>query len=211
LLAGEPSEPATQSESVFGEAKALNQSKHGSGQAVVQFPPLPPSPKEPRIVKRVFARFPKADPDEVLRFITERFPREIYEFRTLSIYDEEEAVQFLSELVLKSLRLLKTGESAPSLLALILELEALEDRVESQAAEVLQLKGAGRKKAIGELTETVGKAVNVRLQIKEVEINQVERELEGLKTLLRKMKQSRKDMVSRRVYLLTGERVAGRL
>jgi hypothetical protein len=186
---------------VFGEQE----------QAVVQFPPMPPTPGEQRIVARVFSRFPEANRDDILRFIMQRFPREIYEFRALSMHDEEGAVQFLSELVVRSLRLLDTGKRDPSLLELILEMESLEERAESQASEILWLKGAGREKAVKTLTETVDELVGVKLRIKEFEVNQVERDLEGLKSLLRRMKRSRRAMVSRRVFELTGTSAAGTL
>jgi hypothetical protein len=160
---------------------------------------------EQEVVRAAFVSFPDADEKEVMAFIQKDLTREMYEFRMLAMRDMRGAVKFLLNLVQDAVALLDAKKRDPARYAKMIRERELEKAAEEQARAARMSDGEGRKKHLEELRKVLDEAFKVRQELIGEDIQDMEKDLQKLKALVKKRRQSQRMIVSRRITELTRE------
>ncbi len=172
---------------------------------VPRLPQLPPPPPDWDYVSRMtFARFPEADREATLLFIHQHFPRETKQIRLASATRPDRAMEALTDLVHKSLGLLKTQQENPELFEKLMRQHRLERQAQSLAAAVGQTQGESQKKILKKLQAVLAEAFEIKQSLMKDELEALARGVNDLRVLVEKREQNRQAIIERRLSELTG-------
>ena len=166
---------------------------------------MPPIPNETEVVRAVFATFPDVDPAQVISFIEEQFPLEMYAFKNALLRKREDAVQIFTSLVRESLAVMAVESRDPQRFNKILEQKKSERKAVESAEASRRSKGAPREEALAELRDSLSKAFEIKQELMKTEIADLASELQKLEKLIARREKNREAIIARRVGQMTGE------
>lgn len=161
--------------------------------------------REQKVLHEVFGRYPGVDRDHVMEFLREHFPREMKRFRSVVAHDEEAAGLLLAGLVSQAMELLETKDHDPRRFARLLEQRKLERKAESLAELLADERETNRDGIIRALRDVLVQVFEIKQQLMQADVAEMEADLEELKQLVQKREAHRKEIITRRLKDLTGE------
>lgn len=170
------------------------------------YPPLPPTPPSMDFVARVVRdRFPDVDADSVQAFINDQFPEEMLRCRELAGVEPDEAVAALTQIFHDAIGLLDMRRDRPDLYEKSMAEIRLERRSRRLAALAGKAEGGEKDSYATELKAVLEEMFELRQDLMKAELEDMERDLDRLRALIRKRQENRAAIIERRLGDLTGE------
>lgn len=166
---------------------------------------LPPVPGEEELLDTAFRRYPEADRAEVMAFLKEQLPEELYAFKLRAMRRREDAVEYLANLIRETLRLMETKKNDPGLFRKVVRKRTLEQQASRLADSAKRAKGDLRTSYLTQLEKALTEAFELKQEIMKLDVSQMEGELQQLRILLEKREENGRAIVGRRIAELTGE------
>lgn len=168
---------------------------------------LPPVPIEAEIIQEVFGQYPAVNPQDVMQFIREQLPEQMYAFRKMSLRQKQrkEAATYLSELVRQSLDLIAMKERDPQRFEKVMAEKRLCAEAEQEAEAVRQCEEREREARLDKLRSVLAQAFDARQELLRWELQRMEEELARLRQLLAQREQHRSEIIQNRLRELIGD------
>lgn len=166
---------------------------------------MPPVPGQADILDAAFRRYPEADREEVMAFLKEQLPEELYAFKLRAMRRREDAIEYMANLIRETLELMETRRSNPELFRKVVRRRTLEQQASRLADSARRAKGDQRTHYLTQLEKALTEAFNLKQEIMKVDVSQMEGELQQLRILLGKRQENGRAIVGRRIAELTGE------
>jgi len=166
---------------------------------------MPPVPGEEEILNAAFSRYPEANREEIMAFLKEQLPEELYAFKLRAMRRREDAIEYMANLVRETLRLMQTKETNPGLFDKVVRKRTLEQQASRLADSARRAKGDQRTSYLTQLEKALTEAFDLKQEIMKRDVSQMESELQQLKVLLEKREENGRAIVGRRIAELTGE------
>ena len=157
------------------------------------------------IISRVLERFPGVEPDRVVDFIRNEFPREFREFRELASKRTGEAMEIMGNLVRHARELIEMKHRDPERFERMMARRRLEREAAELAVAMRHTEGEERAALQKRLRGVLVKAFSLKQELLRGEAARREAELGELRTLITKREESRDAIVDRRLDQLTGQ------
>jgi len=178
----------------------------GLTKARPKFPDLPPTPPDWEFVQTTaISRFPGANVTNVMRFATENCPTRVRSIRALCKIRPDEAVEALTDLAYEMTAIMALRETQPALYESKIRQLKIDAEVERWVEASRQNQGDVRQKDLDALRRALEQAFDVRQDLMKSEVEQLEKKLQELKTLVQKRQENRSVLIARRFAELSGE------
>ncbi|MCX7590544.1 MAG: D52 family tumor protein [Kiritimatiellae bacterium] len=168
---------------------------------------LPPVPIEAEIVQEVFGGYPAVNPEEVMQFIREQLPEQMYAFRKMSLRQKQrnEAAAYLSALVRESLDLIAMKQRDPQRFEKVMAEKHLCMEAERLAELARHADKEARETHLAKLRQVLESAFDARQDLMRWELQRLEQELGRLRQMLEQRERHRSEIIENRLKELTGD------
>lgn len=166
---------------------------------------MPPVPGEDDILDTAFNRYPEANREEVMAFLKEQLPEEVYAFKLRAMRRREDAIAYMANLIRETLRLMQTRQSSPELFQKVVRQRTLEQQATRLADSARHAKGDQRANYLTQLEKTLLEAFQIKQEMMKLDVAHMEGELEQLRVLLDRREENERAIVGRRIAELTGD------
>ena len=169
-------------------------------------PELPrfPPPNESRMIAEVFRRFPEENAEAVMGFIRDNLPMKMREFRALSERHGDRAMEFLTDVILESLDLVRIRRDRPDLFEKVMMRSRIERRVVELAQQYRAAEKDERAALHRELITALERGFDLKQEIMLDDLAAMQTELASLKQLIDRRKENRAMIIQRKATEMTG-------